>query len=171
MENIGIFPGWFIPIAITIALLIVGVGFLIAYRVVAALILKANAKISEREPWNRERIERFTDTAFGVLSILGFVFAGIFAIGTAVAMVPFDLKYQANYTITSTVTNVETVVDTGGKYVTETLVLTLDNFDDQVVSYDMRLLNSEGTSVDLICGVSWQNYGRSADPWVCELAS
>lgn len=171
MTNIGIFPGWFIPIAITIALLLVGVGFLVAYRVGAALIRKANAKIPERESWNRERIERFTDTGFGALSIIGFVIAGIFAIGTAGAMVPFDAKYLANYTTTSTIESVEVAVDTGGKYVTETIVLTLDNFEDQVVSYDMRLLESEGSTVDLICGVSWQNWGRTADLWTCSLAS
>mgnify|MGYP003522200150 CR=1 FL=1 len=171
MTNIGIFPGWIVLFWITGILLLLGVGFLAAYFIGVARIRAANAKIPEDRRWDRERPDDFFDTGWSIGTVVSFILGAIFAIGTAVAMVPFDLKYQANYTITSTVTNVETVVDTGGKYVTETLVLTPANVAEQVVSYDMRLLNSEGTSVDLICGVSWQNYGRSADLWVCELAS
>lgn len=162
-ENIGLSTPWIVGLSITagfvgIALLLL-VGWALHHIIWRAL--------NRNRHWNSWEAPDLSP--WWGISIIAGICAVLIGIGQIILAVPFQEKYLNWYTIEGTVTSVEGVLDTQGKYVNNEYVVTLDSTDVPLMMDDTRILTQEGNRVTLLCGVAWVNYGNSADRYTCSI--
>lgn len=117
----------------------------------------------DREP----RQDDYYGWAFGAIVAGGIGL--LMLIVQLIMLIPYDSKYQSQFEVTGTVESAQGTLDTGTKYVTSEFLVKLDTTDIPLYMSDVRIQDLVGEKVSLICGVSWNDFGRAADSWSCDI--
>lgn len=95
-----------------------------------------------------------------VVGIIWWVFSGVTALASLASLVPFQSQYHVFYELRGTVTEVSNQFENGSGELTGYTVLTLDTYDEPIVTSSSRLTASKpGDDLTLLCTLSWEPYG------------
>jgi hypothetical protein len=103
----------------------------------------------EDKPYRREK---YRDWDFSLWFI---VIGGIWALLVSIGFVPFNSYYYYNYTVAGTVTHINGVLDTSGKYTNNDFAVKLSGHANEVKLEDTRIIGYKGKHVTLLCGPQW----------------
>lgn len=96
--------------------------------------------------------EKYRDWGYSLWFI---VLGGIWALLFSIGFVPFNSYYYYNYTVAGTVTHINGVLDTSGKYTNNDFAVKLSGHANEVKLEDTRIIGYKGKHVTLLCGPQW----------------
>jgi hypothetical protein len=110
-----------------------------------------------------EPSKRDVDTAgegwYNTSLAFGFAFA-IFGLALIATLIPFDAKYHWLTEKSGTIESVKAVVESEGKYVTETFAVRFEGYENVYLTDDMRITQyDEGDTIDFVQSVEWVQRG------------